>query len=162
MSKMEARASNIRRRHCAVLMERPRHRKLPDADTPKAPYCRRRTTQHGPPTDAGAVEYRGSRTASRSSVNDTVGTAGCPLGCSRPAPCPEAQARSRTMASPCVECQRRTRGGGASGRPGSERSRPPRKFVSRACHLTAARYRTLIAVRMTFSTRPSARPRWPR
>jgi hypothetical protein len=65
MSKMEL-GSNIRCRHCAVLIKRPRHRKLPDADTPKAPYCRWRTTQHGPPTDAGAVEYRGSRTASRS------------------------------------------------------------------------------------------------
>jgi hypothetical protein len=34
------------------------------------------------------------------SVNDTVGTPGRPLGCSRLALCPAAQARSRTMASP--------------------------------------------------------------
>ena len=34
------------------------------------------------------------------SGNDTVGTAGCPLGCSRLAVCSETQARSRTMASP--------------------------------------------------------------
>jgi hypothetical protein len=74
MSKVE-RASNIRC-HWAVLMiwafgeDSSGHmdwtssggnvspRKLPDADTPKAPYCRRCTTQHGPPTDAGADEYR--------------------------------------------------------------------------------------------------------